>query len=619
MSLSFLLVSLVAFATPMLLNRLKIKLLPTSVAEIIIGIILGQSGFHLIKMDSLLSYMSTFGVIILLFLSGMEIEFSLFKKNSGPLTPLALKRADNAPTTSAVQVAVIGYALTLVTAFILAYCLKLSGLFNDVFLAGILFSTIALGIVISVLKENELLSKPLGQALLLIAVLGEVIPLLSLTLYTSIVAGHGASIWLVSLIFIVGAIIFRHFRWFFKALDSLNKSTTQIDIRLAFAIIITLVLLAEAVGAENILGAFVAGIVVKLLQPAQSTQQKLDALGYGFFIPFFFILTGVKLDIPTLMQSPKTLVLIPIFFGIFILAKLPTYFGLRLRFKEKNALAGAFLSSTTITLVLAILTVAQDLKIISAQQAGAFVLAGILTCILGPLLFNKLSEPEPEDLQKTTVHILGVNLITVNAIKRLTKDWYDIKLYTAEPKNYATYKYLDNVYLLDCLEPQSLIENQVFDADIMVLGYSKPHVNFKLALAAKEYGVDRVITSIENSDPISMGKMDKQLKKAQIEYFSAFDASVGLMSAIIETPSTLELLTGKSHLYEVVVNNAKFAGLEIKKLPFIEHITISRIFRNGKPIAPHGDTQIQLNDHIVFSADRDIVDQVRQTISKMND
>jgi CPA2 family monovalent cation:H+ antiporter-2 len=619
LELSFLLVALVAFCTPMLLNRLKISLIPTSIAEIIVGIILGKSGFNIIHIDSLLNYMSTFGVIILLFLSGMEIDFSLFKKNAGPVTPLALKRAQNQPTTSADQVAIIAYGATLVTSVILAYLLKLSGLFSDLFLAVILFSTIALGIVISVLKENELLSKPLGQALLLIAVLGEVIPLLSLTIYSSLVAGRGGSIWLISLLFIAGALIFKHFQWFFKDLNTLNKATTQIDIRLAFAIIIALVLLAEAVGAENILGAFVAGIVLKLLQPATSTQHKLDALGYGFFIPYFFILTGVKLDIPSLLSSPKTLVLIPIFFICFILAKMTTYFGLRLRFKEKNALAGAFLSSTTITLVLAVLTVAENLKVINAQQSGAFLIAGILTCIVGPLLFNKLTQPEPEDLQKTTVHILGVNLVTVNVLKRLTADWYDIKMYTDSKKNYTTYNHIGNINFLESLEPDDLISQQVFDADIMVFGYSKPEINFKLALAAKEYGVERVITSIENSDPVSMSQMDKTLKKAGIEYFSAFDTSVGIMSAIIETPSTLELLTGSAHLYEVIVNNAKFAGLEVKDLPFIQHITISRIFREGKPIAPHGDTQIQLGDHIVFSADRSIVNTVRQTISKLND
>ena len=264
MDISLMITVIAAFATPMILARFNIKLLPTSVAEIIVGIIIGKSCLNLVHIDSILTSMSTFGVILLLFLSGMEIDFSLFKKNNVPLTKLEQKQADDTPKITPVQVAVLAYALSFVAAFALAFLFKFTGLFTNVLLATILFSTIALGVVISVLKENELLSKPFGQTILLIAVLGEVVPLLSLTIYSSVVAGRGSQIWLIGLLFIAGAMIFRHFRWFFPALSKFNKSTTQIDMRLSFAVIITLVVLAEHVGAENILGAFVAGIVIKL-------------------------------------------------------------------------------------------------------------------------------------------------------------------------------------------------------------------------------------------------------------------------------------------------------------------------------------------------------------------
>ena len=153
----------------------------------------------------------------------MEIDFSLFKKNNAPLTKLEQKQADDTPKITPVQVAVLAYALSFVAAFALAFLFKFTGLFTNVLLATILFSTIALGVVISVLKENELLSKPFGQTILLIAVLGEVVPLLSLTIYSSVVAGRGSQIGLIGLLFIAGAMIFRHFRWFFPALSKFNK------------------------------------------------------------------------------------------------------------------------------------------------------------------------------------------------------------------------------------------------------------------------------------------------------------------------------------------------------------------------------------------------------------
>ena len=88
------------------------------------------------------------------------------------------------------------------------------------------------------------------------------------------------------------------------------------------------------------------------------------------------------------------------------------------------------LSQTTITLVLATLTVAQNLKVISSEQSGAFILAAVVSCILGPLVFNKLHKPEPEDLKKTKVTIIGVNLVTINTAEQLNEDWYDIQMYT---------------------------------------------------------------------------------------------------------------------------------------------------------------------------------------------
>lgn len=619
MSVSVLIVTLVAFITPMVLQRFKISVLPTAVAEVLVGIVIGKSGFDLVQTEGVLSFLSNYGVIFLLFLSGMEIDFSLFKKNNGPLTPLARKKAANAPSTSPVQVAVVAYGGSLLMALALALLFKFSGLFSNFALAAILFSTVALGVVIAVLKENELLNKPLGQALLLIAVLGEVIPLLCLTIYSSFVSGKGESAWLIFLIFIVGALIFKRFRSFFTSLDEINKSTTQIDIRLALLVITTLVVLAESVGAEDILGAFIAGIVIKLLQPAHSTQEKLDAIGYGIFIPFFFILTGAKIDIPGLLGSPKTLILIPLFFAAYVLAKVPAYFGLRQRFKRINALAGAMLSQTTITLVLATLTVAQNLKVITSEQSGAFILAAVVSCILGPLVFNKLHKPEPEDLKKTKVTIIGVNLVTINTAEQLNEDWYDIQMYTNWKKNYKTYDYRDNVHLVDSLEPKDLIKEQIFDTDILVLGHSDVDINYSLALAAKEYGVERVLTRIQNSDPTSMAEMDKRLSDAGVEFFTTFATTVGMMRAIIESPSTLDLITGDSRLYEVVVRNSKFAGLELRKLPFIKEITVSRIFRHHKAIPVNGNTQIQVGDHLLFSANKDVVNDIRKKISKLND
>ncbi len=97
MSVSVLIVTFAAFITPMVLQRFKISVLPTAVAEVLVGIVLGKSGFDLVQTEGILSFLSNYGVIFLLFLSGMEIDFSIFKKNNGPLTPLARKKPPRRP------------------------------------------------------------------------------------------------------------------------------------------------------------------------------------------------------------------------------------------------------------------------------------------------------------------------------------------------------------------------------------------------------------------------------------------------------------------------------------------------------------------------------------------
>lgn len=162
--LSMFIVILAALLIPILMARFQITGVPTAVAEIIVGVILGKSGLQVVNTTTNLSLLSSVGVIVLIFLSGMEIDFSLFR-------PEKSKGANH--EASPVKLAVEAFMVSLIVAFGLALGLRKLGLFSDVFLATIIFTTIALGVVIATLKEKEILSKPIGQTILLTAVLGK--------------------------------------------------------------------------------------------------------------------------------------------------------------------------------------------------------------------------------------------------------------------------------------------------------------------------------------------------------------------------------------------------------------------------------------------------------------
>lgn len=227
--------------------RFKITNVPTAVAEIITGIILGKSVFNIVIQTESLQMMSTLGVMMLMFLSGMEINFDLFKK-----APTKKKSKGSSP----LNIAVTAFVVVLICSFILAGALKVTGLFPDMLFAVLPFSTIALGVVIPTLKEKNILNQPAGQTLMLTAVLGEVVPMMALTIYASVNGGNAGRMWLIVLLFVAAIFLLRRFKKPFIWFNQISKATTQLDIRLAFFLIFTLVAVADDVGLKISWGPF---------------------------------------------------------------------------------------------------------------------------------------------------------------------------------------------------------------------------------------------------------------------------------------------------------------------------------------------------------------------------
>lgn len=605
--LSMLIIMLAALIIPIAMARFKVSSVPTAVAEIVAGILLGKSAFNIVQETSSLTLLSSLGVIILMFLSGMEINFDLFKKAPGQ------KKCD---AKSPVSIAVLSFTAVIITAFILGVILYFMGLFSDILLATILFSTIALGVVIATLKEKEILGRPMGQTILLTAVLGEVIPMLALTFYASIYGHNAGRLWLIVLLFLAAIILLRRFRQPYVWFNNVSKATTQLDIRLAFFLIFTLVTVAESVGAENILGAFLAGMVMKLLEPSEATQEKLTSIGYGFFIPIFFIMTGVRLDLKSLFANKTALALIPILVACFIIAKLPTTLIYRRRFNARNSFAGGFLTVTTITLVLPSLQVAKNLHAITSTQSDAFVLAAVIVCVLAPIVFNSTYKLNKEDLVKERVVIVGANTLTVPVAQQLSHNWYVVRMLTDNQDNYKTFNSeVNDLKYIEEIDEQALDAGKYFDTDVMVLGFRNDNKNYQMAVLAKKHGVKRVIASVQNPK-VSTDHID-ELNRLGVEIFNSFVVQNSVLRSLIESPSVFEMLmSAHSGLFEVTIHNQRYVGIELRSLPFIDQITVSRIYRKHKPISPSGDTVLEYGDHILYTGPYEIVNEVRQRLGR---
>ena len=607
--LSLFLVVLLALVIPIFMARFQISNVPTAVAEIIVGIIMGSSGFNLITSTHDLTLLSNLGVILLMFLSGMEIDFDLLQRKNNPKG-----KSQAGKTVDPLKTAITAFIGIVIMAFVLAYVLRLTGLFSEVMLAAIILMTVALGVVIATLKEKDILGRPIGQTILLTAVLGEVIPLLLLTIYASINGGNAEQLWLIILLFVAAIFLLRRFKqpylWFAK----ITKSTTQLDIRLAFFLIFALVTVAERVGAENILGAFLAGVVMKLLEPSEATKDKLTSIGYGFFIPIFFIMTGVGLNLRSLFAHPSSLMLLPVLVIFLFIAKVPVLLTYVRYFQKKNAFAGGFLTATTITIVLPTLQVARKLHAITSTQSDAFILAAVIVCILSPIVFNSNFVLLPEDKIKEKVAIVGANAVTVPVAHDLHANWYSVKMFTDKKNQYKTYdSRVENLTFLPNLDEETLEKDGVFDGDIVVAANRADEDNIKIARMAKEKGVNRVIARLSEVNSKTLTEFNEK----GIEVFNSTNVHAALMRAMIESPTVYRIMTDtKNILYSVKVKNTHYTGRQLMDLEFIDQITVSRIKRGDEWLIPRGATVIEPGDILVFSGEFKVADRVRDLLSK---
>ena len=606
---SLVIVVVAAFLTPIIVNRLNVTFLPVVVAEILMGIIIGNSFLGLVHKDEMLNILSTLGFIFLMFLSGLEIDFSAFKKDTRKRQGIN-KDEKNLP--SHLQLALTVFSLIMVLSIILAFAFKWLGFVDDVLLMVIIISTISLGVVVPTLKEMNIMRTTIGQFILLVAVLADLFTMVLLTIYGGINGEGGGSIWL-SAILIVFTAIFYLLGSVFKRLNFMQRlmgGTTQIGIRAIFALIILLVALAEGVGAEYILGAFLAGVVVSLLKPDEEMIHTLDSFGYGFFIPIFFIMVGVDLDIPSLIKEPSLLIIIPILILSFIVSKLIPVLFIRRWFDTKTTIASAFLLTSTLSLVIAAAKIAEELKAITSEMSGILILSAIITCVFVPVVFKKLFPIPDEVNRKIDIALIGKNQLTIPIVQNLTSQLYNITLFYR--KDLSDKRNLpDNVTVIEISEyEESLLERLgLFNQDIVVCSANDDGLNKMIAKLAKSHGVNRVICRLENSGD------DEELKTDGIEVFSNFISNKIFLKGLIETPNMLNILSNvETSLYEIEMLNYKYENILLRHFPFGGDIIFVRIVRNNESIVPHGDTQLRYKDRLIVTGSKEYVDELKSEL-----
>jgi monovalent cation:H+ antiporter-2, CPA2 family len=605
---SLLVVIVVAFLTPIVLHRLRLNFMPVVVAEIIVGLFIGKSGLDVVKPDMWLETLSTFGFIFLMFLSGLEIDFSVFAGNK---KKDKLPSGKEAPNTFLVS-SIIFIGIFVLSLF-LSYVFVWTGFIENAFLMTLIISTISLGVVVPTLKDAQIMKTNIGQIILLVAVIADLVTMILLAVFASLYSNESGNMWLLLILFAAGVLLYFLGKYFRHQtfLETMSKGTIQIGTRAIFTLIIILVALSETIGAENILGAFLAGVLVSLLSPNSEMVHKLDSFGYGFLIPIFFVMVGVNLDLWALLQEPKILVLIPLVVIALALSKVIPVLYLKKWYDWKTVFAAGSLLTSTLSLVIAAATIGERMGIIDQNMSGALILVAIITSILAPIFFRKIFSKHQTEDQIIKVSFIGANQMTLPVTLELNKNLYQTTIYHTmqeklENKNFDS---LFNIVELDNYSIDTLKKHHVFDVDILVITTGNEEVNAEIAMFAKEYGVERVIARIETPE------LYEKLHDQQIEVFSVYLSTKTLLRALIESPSVMNILTNQeSALYQIDMNNPKYNGILLRNFPFMGDVIFVRIFRGKDSIVPHGDTELKIGDRLIATGSKEYVEELKKEL-----
>ncbi len=383
-----------ALAAPLALGLFPRVRLPPIVLEIVLGIVIGPQVLGWVSIDTPIQIMSLLGLAFLLLLAGLEVEYERFR---GRLLRLSA----------------IGYAMSFGLALLIGFGLHAGGLVKSPLLIGIALSATSLGIVIPVLKDAGQVGSPFGQVVVAGASIAEIATIVLLSLFFSGEAsGLGVKLLLLGLfglfVLAVGVAVAgaeRSMR-ISATLLRLQDTTAEIRIRGSFLLLAVFVVLAERLGLEAILGAFLAGAILRLVDRDEMLthpqfRQKLEAVGYGVFVPVFFVATGVGFELRALFANATTLARVPIFLAALLLARgLPAlvYKSLATR---TQAFAAALLQATSLSFLVVAGEIGVQLDLIRPAASAGLIAAGLLSVLLFPLTALTLlrgAEQRPEDL-----------------------------------------------------------------------------------------------------------------------------------------------------------------------------------------------------------------------------
>ena len=603
-----------AFAMPIVASKFTRGLVPIAAAEIIAGMIFGRSGFDLINESAWIDFLSLFGFAMLMFLSGLEVDFhrvadaarwDKWKPSSLPLNPVAS--------------GLILLTGTMGLAMLVSWAIFPDKPFSTILFFSLVLSTTSVGVVVPTLRERGLTNTALGQTILMSATLADFLTVLALTVVAALIAGSvSAELWLIAVLFEPFTIVVTAgahlgpIRWVRHLITDLALGTAQIRIRGALVLLVLFVVLAEAVEAELVLGAFLAGAAVSSLSREESSdmRQKLDAIGFGFVVPIFFVTVGAEFDLEALSGAGYLLpfLLVAAAFAIKIVPALL----LRTAYSWRDSIGAGVLLSSRLSLIVAASVIGVELGVIDQETNAAIIFVAVVTSTVAPSVFLRMVPPV---LRRDGLFIvIGAGDTGTLLAERLRSPASEAVLIDTNPEvvERARARGLQAI-VGSGLNPETLIKAGAENAAGFVAVTHSDHVNFEACLLARDrFEIENVAAEVDDHDRVA------EFARHGIKTIGTSMAVAVSLDNLVERPDLFSMMAsphGVSDIVQINVTNHDVEGQRLDGLHLPGDAIILLIHRGETSFVPHPDSTLEVGDIATVAGERDSVEEAVQILN----
>ncbi|SNT37620.1 transporter, CPA2 family [Ekhidna lutea] len=586
----------IAWLVPLILSWLQISGSYAVILKIILGVVIGPYVLDWMAETPYMDFLSKTGFLFLIFLAGLEIDVNKIIAS----LPRKLRLSDMVSNT--LIMATIIYFGSLLLSIPAAWLMN-QMLGVDIVFFTLLLPTVAVSITVPILKSEGQLTRRFGQVLLMEGAIATVMSIILISIYSGVLnKGFQVELLLFAVIFVVFVVTYivgkrlLKVRTFQKLLYTLEHAASQIRVRGAVALLLFFVIVAHLINTELVMGAFFAGTLLSMFVSKERSALlfKLDGMSYGFFIPIFFIMVGVNLDLSALSNFQESIPLIfTLVAGFYIIQIIPSLIMTRI-FGIKKAIAGGMLNTARMGLCIATAQIGLSLGVISTADNAGIVASAIIVSLVSPMIYRLLSSEKEEH---HGIYIFGGSKASLHLAERL--NMHDSSCIT----------YLQNKQMApefdrkginhedaDKLDTDFLNTLNIRRSDLVIVLTESRVLNLELTRHLKnELKHTKIITRKQSA---AHDLIDPQGELKIVDHDEVLAGHIEEMVTRPNAVGTLQESFGTYRVEEIHIKRKDIHRKLVKEVAFPPSGSLVIQRRNGEVFIPHGDTHLLLGDII---------------------